>query len=168
MMTSSNGNLIRVIGPFVWRIHRSPVNSHHKGQWRGDLVFSLICAWTNGWVNNRDAGDLRRNRTHYDVTIMYTGSLHYWHPPVIVTHGITHGHWDNHTIFMMCLKQPSIIWMNEWHPSFNTLRPRKMAAVLQTTFSNAFSWMKIFEFRLKFHWNWFLRVQLTTYHHWVR
>ena len=45
--------------PFVWRIHRSPVN-YPKGQWRGALVFCLICACTNGWVNNRDAGDLRR------------------------------------------------------------------------------------------------------------
>ena len=35
-------------------IHRSPVNSPHKGQWRGALMFSLICTWTNDWVNNRD------------------------------------------------------------------------------------------------------------------
>ena len=48
-------------------IHRSPVNSLQKGQWRGALVFCLICAWTNGWVNNRDAGDLRRHRAHYDI-----------------------------------------------------------------------------------------------------
>ena len=45
-----------------------PVNSPHKGQWRGALVCSLICAWTNGWVNNHEAGDLRRNRAHHDVT----------------------------------------------------------------------------------------------------
>ena len=32
--------------PFVWGIHRSPVNSHQKGQWRGALMFYLICAWT--------------------------------------------------------------------------------------------------------------------------
>ena len=38
-------------------IHRSPVNSPHKGQWRGALVFSLICVWINGWVNKREAGD---------------------------------------------------------------------------------------------------------------
>ena len=55
---------------FVRGIHRSPVNSPHKGQWRGVLMFSLICAWTNGWVNNRDAGDLRRHRAHYDVFVM--------------------------------------------------------------------------------------------------
>ena len=56
--------------PFVRGIHRSPVNSPHKGQWRGALVFSLICVWINGWVNNREAGDLRRYRVHYDVTVM--------------------------------------------------------------------------------------------------
>ena len=37
-----------------------PVNSPHKGQWRGALMFCLICVWTNGWVNNHEAGDLRR------------------------------------------------------------------------------------------------------------
>ena len=47
-----------------------PVNSPHKGQWRGALMFSLICAWINDWVNNREAGDLRRHRGHYDVNIM--------------------------------------------------------------------------------------------------
>ena len=57
--------------PFVWGIHRSPVNSPHKGQWRGALVFYLTCDWLNGWVNNREAGDLRRHRTHYGVTVMY-------------------------------------------------------------------------------------------------
>ena len=55
---------------FVRGIHRSPVNSQHKGQWRGALIFSLICAWINGWVNNREAGDLRRHRAHYDVIVM--------------------------------------------------------------------------------------------------
>ena len=56
--------------PFVRGIYRSPVNSPHKGQWRGALLFSLICAWINGWVNTRGAGDLRRHRAHYDVIVM--------------------------------------------------------------------------------------------------
>ena len=51
-------------------IHRSPVNSPHKSQWRGALMFSLICAWINGWVNNEEAGDLRRYCADYDVTVM--------------------------------------------------------------------------------------------------
>ena len=46
------------------------VNSPHKGQWRGALMFTLICARINGWVNNREAGDLRRYRAHYDVIVM--------------------------------------------------------------------------------------------------
>ena len=56
--------------PFVRGIHRSPVNSPHKGQWRRALMFSLILAWINGWVNNREAGDLRYHCAHYDVTVL--------------------------------------------------------------------------------------------------
>ena len=37
----------------------------------------------------------------------------------------------------------------------------KTVAIFQTTFSNAFSWMKMYEFQLRFHWSLFLRVQLT-------
>ena len=51
-------------------IHQSPVNSPHKGQWRGALMFSLICVWINGWVNNREAGELRCYRVHCDITVM--------------------------------------------------------------------------------------------------
>ena len=56
--------------PFVRGIHRWPVNSPHKGQWRGALMFSLICASINGWVHTREAGDLRRHHAHYDVVVM--------------------------------------------------------------------------------------------------
>ena len=55
---------------FVRGIHRSPVNSTHKGQWRGGLMFSLICARKHDWANNREAGDLRRYPAHYSVTVM--------------------------------------------------------------------------------------------------
>ena len=57
--------------PFVWKIHRSPVNSPLRGQWRGALMFSFICAWINGWVNKREAEELRHHRAHYDVIIMF-------------------------------------------------------------------------------------------------
>ena len=43
-----------------------------RGQWRGTLMFSLSCAWNNGWANNREAGDLRRHRANYYVTVMFT------------------------------------------------------------------------------------------------
>ena len=50
--------------------YRSLVNSPHKGQWRGALMFSLICAWIKGWLNNHAAYDLRRHRAIYDVVVM--------------------------------------------------------------------------------------------------
>ena len=70
MMTSSNGNIFRVTGPLCGE-SPVPVNFPHKGQWRGALMFSLISAWINGWVNNGEAGDLRRHRGHYDVNVMW-------------------------------------------------------------------------------------------------
>ena len=56
--------------PFVRGIHRSPVDSPHKGQWRKASMFPLIYTSTNGWVNNRETGDLKHYRDHYDVTVM--------------------------------------------------------------------------------------------------
>ena len=44
----------------------------HKGHWRRALMFSLIWAWINDWVNSREAGDLRRRRAHCDVILMIT------------------------------------------------------------------------------------------------
>ena len=67
--------------PFVRGIHRSPVNSPHKGQWRVALMFTLICARINGWVNNREAGDLRRYRAHYDVIVMLCTDVQKTHWP---------------------------------------------------------------------------------------
>ena len=61
--------------PFVRGNHRLPVNYPHKSQWRGALMFSLIYAWINGWVNTREAGDLIRHRAHYDVTVMTSPEL---------------------------------------------------------------------------------------------
>ena len=61
MMTSLNGTIFRVTGHLCGEFP-------HKGQWRGALMFSLI--WINDWVNNREAGDLRRHRSHYYVNVM--------------------------------------------------------------------------------------------------
>ena len=80
--------------PFVRGIHRPQVNSPHKGQWRGTLMFPLICTRIDGWVNNREAGDLRRHRGHYDFTVMMlplhimnalpsTKIIHPWSFPVL-------------------------------------------------------------------------------------
>ena len=69
MMTSSNGNIFRVIGPLCGEF------TAHTGQWRGALMFSIICAWTNVWANHRDASELRRHHPHYDVNVLYFQAL---------------------------------------------------------------------------------------------
>ena len=56
--------------PFVLRIHWSPVDPHTKASDAELLMFSLICARINGWVNNGEAGDLTRHQAHYDVIVM--------------------------------------------------------------------------------------------------
>ena len=56
--------------PVVRGIHRSPVDSPHKGQWRRALMISLICAWTNGWANKWDSDELRRHPARYDVPVI--------------------------------------------------------------------------------------------------
>ena len=61
--------------PLVWGIHRSLVNSPHKGQWHGALMFSFICTWINAHVNNREAGDLRHHCVHYDIIVMLVNFL---------------------------------------------------------------------------------------------
>ena len=59
--------------PFVRGIRRSPVNSPHKGQWRGALVFLWSTPWINDWVNTHQDGDLRRHKAHYDVIVRQDG-----------------------------------------------------------------------------------------------
>ena len=141
MITSSNGNLFMRYWPFVRGIHRSPVNSPHKGQWRGALMFSLNWTWTNDWVNNLEAGDLRRHRAHFDVIVMMTDmpqhgfvqqrqDLQYiprnMHTVfallcfVVVLHwlifpyppGLLHWHCGNLTKAPVPAKQPWWIWIN--------------------------------------------------------
>ena len=48
-----------------------------------DIFF--IRAWMNGWLNNREAGDLRSHRAHYDVTVMLRPSVrsHAFYEPTV-------------------------------------------------------------------------------------
>ena len=62
MMTSLNGNIFRVTGHFLREIHRSLTRSFA-------IFFDLRSEWTVEL--NREAGDLRRHRTHYDVIVMH-------------------------------------------------------------------------------------------------
>ena len=122
--------------PFVRGLHRPPVNSPCKGQWRGALMFSLICAWINYGVNNGEAGDLRRHRAHYDVTVMFakhivlsTGTMTSSCVCVFSVYGecchaILNIYWEldyylaanckyiNHTIFL--IKMACLIWYERY------------------------------------------------------
>ena len=76
--------------PFVRGIYRSPVNSSHKCQWRGALIFSLICIWNSCWVNNGESGDLRCHRFHYGIIVMRSSALRITSPDRTV-HGANMG-----------------------------------------------------------------------------
>ena len=63
----------------------------------------------------------------------------------------------------------SVLWLSGiWVKTLTHWGRDKMDAISQMTFSSAFSWMKMFELKLKFHWSLFLRVQLTIFQHWFR
>ena len=110
--------------PFVRGIHRSPVIPPPKGQCHRALMFSLICVL----VNDREAGDLSRYRTHYEVNVMYSDHsvaidsqdqyhIFLWDGPITAEHA-----W-NTTIarscpiygWFVCDKQPPSIWLICWH-----------------------------------------------------
>ena len=99
------------------------------------LMFSLICARINGWVNNRETGDLRRHHAHYDVTVM--GLI--WIPIKCV---------DIVLLTECCSesinKRGHLKHISPW---------TKWPPFWQTTFLNEFSCTKMYEFLLKFHWN---------------
>ena len=118
---------------FVRGIHRSPVNSPHKGQWRRALMFSLIWAWTNGWVNNLDAGDLKRHRTLYDVTAMKCSN-----PP---THIIA--------------TRPQLVvkWQLVSNVDVTHYGHHRTVDIFHMTILHVFPWMKMYDFPIKVHWN---------------
>ena len=99
--------------PFVREIHRSPVNFPHNGQWRGALMFSLIYAWINDWVNNREAGDLRRQHGHYDVIVMRisfcTDFTMYPYSSVL-----SYRHRGNHMIVPVPARPQEKPWVNKY------------------------------------------------------
>ena len=86
--------------PFVWGVYRSPVNSPHKGHWPGALMFSLICAWINGWVNTRQVGDLRRHRAHY-MYILKIFTIQRRSCSLL---------WSEHYLFAPAWKKKGVIW----------------------------------------------------------
>ena len=69
-MTLSNGNIFRVTGPLCGEFTGNRWIPRTKANDAELLCFLWSAPWINGWVNNGDAGDLRRHRAHYDVIVM--------------------------------------------------------------------------------------------------
>ena len=70
MMMSSNGNVFHVTGHLCREFSSQQWIPCTKAS--DTVMFYLICTWRNGCVNNREAGDLKCQHVHYDVTIMLT------------------------------------------------------------------------------------------------
>ena len=151
---------------FVREIHQSPVNSLHK--WPvtrkvfpfDDVIMRPVSDWDSPIYINICMDVKQRAPPDRD-----------WHFSVI---SVCPTQWRKHcqtsvyslnmisSLNMICTKPncSNIRWILCVLRSntINTLRTRQMNAISQTTFSNGFSWMKMFEFRLKFHWSLFPRV----------
>ena len=163
-------------------VGNSPVNGEFPTQRPVTRSFgvSFICIWINSWVNNGEAGDLSCNRAHYGVIVMKIADI----LQIIFWNAFS---WMKITIYWFkfhsnCPKGSinDIVIIgstngfaagNAPFPDEPQLRPLthlpldKMTAISQTTFSNAFSWMQLYEFRLRFHWSLFLRIKLTIFQH---
>ena len=192
MITSSNENIFRVTGHLCAEFTGHGWIPRTKAS-NEELWCFLWSAWLNGWENNGDADDLRRHRAHYDATAMNTISISItgwcwlWSRS-FVSHPLQKvlaAHRDFQTETGKVVSKPYhfkvfvfndsplpvslIVSQNKpivWRLCFSTLRPRQMATIFQTIFSNAFSWMKMCWFRLMFHWSLFPRVKLTIFQHW--
>ena len=70
MMTSSNGNIFRVTSPLCGEFIGHRWIPRTKASDAELWCFLSSGTEKNGWVNNSEAGDLRRYRTHYDVIVM--------------------------------------------------------------------------------------------------
>ena len=118
-MMSSNGNIFRVTGHLCGEFTGSP----HKGQWRGAMLLSLICAWINGWVKNRQAGDLRRHCAHYDVIVMFVA--------IVGTVG-------SHYVNLQCRQ-----WQQIWHhDNYRFLMPIVLLNFWWKTYIYRSAWLK--------------------------
>ena len=149
------------------------------GQWRGTLMFSLIYAWIKGWVNNREAGDLRRHRAHYEVILIYCpirifsyncNNLGKCYGEMFITVLIrTFGAFSlRHN--KSCVYENSAFSAQVFYNSSHCINSPPSGQnghhfpddIFRCVFVN-----EKFVFWLKVHWSLFLRVQLTTSQHWI-
>ena len=119
-MTSSNGNIFRVAGHLCGEFTGHP----HKRQWRGALMFSLICAWINSWANNRESGDLRFHRAHYDVIVVNAGFVVIYMKSIFAEKMSSYQYRDSHY-------EDKTVWLPSYLHNGNT-RTRKDSLYIET------------------------------------
>ena len=117
-------------------------------------MFSLICAWINGWVNNREAGDLRQHRAHYDVTVLQRTWYDYqetwvaWVHECIISYLISwyeqytiHRQWNQIRCFVMLHWFNYHIDMNvrQWS-RFHSFQKGRVHGVYKFKYLNKFKW----------------------------
>ena len=140
----------------AWSVSSKNRTPHyHYSRKIGDTFHGPCSLWRNWWCHECVTHNLQNN-THLYACIMMLG-LH--QSFLVKSFGQTSWQTNRHKCNGKAVSPV---------PSLNTLTPRPNGAIFQTTHSNPFSWIKIFEFRLKFHWSLFLRFQLTIFQHWFR
>ena len=147
MMTSSNGNIFRVTGHLCGEF----TGLRWLPSTKASDAKCQICVWINGWVNNREAGDLRRYRTHYYVTVMNTlpeAKLD------IEACNLIYGVYTQ--------KYRQIESQTLWKHPFDTLR---WGQHFTDDIENTISWNKFTLFWFKIHWGLFVRDRLVTLQH---
>ena len=77
-MTLSNGTIVRVTGPLCGEFSGPGEFPAQRPVTRSFNVLFYL-RWINDWVNNREAGDLRRHRGHYDVNVIIPANIHPFH-----------------------------------------------------------------------------------------
>ena len=151
------------------------------------VVVNMFCChdiFSDCWVQNLTL--LEVSISYPIVTRKFTSWFklrveQYWCIIIMIIHDIPNNHtcmywptWRQSGVLFLrpCLLRVSSrrlqIPAGRGKKRFTTLRLRKMAAIMQTKFSNAFFCMKTFDFWLTLHWSLFLGVQLTIHHHWFR
>ena len=133
--------LSTLLWPFMGGFHQSLVHFSYKGPIIQYFDVSLMLVWLSCWW-------FEIPRCSCDITVMYH---------VVLLETQENGDaYESYTIYVYCLTA-----LTHWGRN-------KMASIFQMTLWNAFSWMKMYKFRLSFHLKVFLSFEISVFQHWFR
>ena len=160
-------------------IHRWPVNSPHKGPaTRKMFPFDGVIMSTNNRWNPHINGRWCEKSVNFMTSLWFVaGQYNRGSTPLTREPRRTHRKYRNGPWYLVISRCPRENWVSLPQnivqkqgrnlTPFNTLKPRQNGR-FQVSCSDAFTWLKIYEFRLKCHWSLFLWAQLTIFQHWLR